>query len=278
MFGRRPPKPDPALLARVTGDAEVDLGSYAEAALAVTGAYPARGSLDHRDQDASSFRCLDSQSRQAAMQAALDRLTADGTIQVPAGPRLESVVADGLDGKLAVTGLLADLYQLCFYFHRRGYSSGMVIDMSPGKDTAVAQLPPGVPPPGLESCFAVPSDNADEDMILLVERPDREAGTRGYTLRTLRREFTRLAAFLFADVITGEQALQAEVNLWFRFGQNSLRVENKFIRKAGEDVAYGQMKMQGPRKKQEPRYVKVSAADLTDMMTKYFVSASARAQ
>jgi hypothetical protein len=30
MFGRRPAKPDAALLARVTDDSDVDLGSYAE--------------------------------------------------------------------------------------------------------------------------------------------------------------------------------------------------------------------------------------------------------
>jgi hypothetical protein len=43
MFGRRPPRPDPALLARVSDAAEVDLGTYPEDALAVVGAYPSRG-------------------------------------------------------------------------------------------------------------------------------------------------------------------------------------------------------------------------------------------
>ena len=49
MFGKKTaPKPDAALLARVSDSSEVDLGTYPEDALAVTGAYPARGSLDPR--------------------------------------------------------------------------------------------------------------------------------------------------------------------------------------------------------------------------------------
>ena len=106
----------------------MDLGTYPEDALAVVGAYLARGSLDHRLDGASSFRRLD--GRQVS--------------------------------------------------------------------------------------------------VLLVERSDNEASTRSYALRTVRQEFTRMAAFLFADVITPGEALRAEADERFRFGQRSLQVKNEF--------------------------------------------------
>ena len=130
MFGKKTaPKPDAALLARVSDSSEVDLGTYPEDALAVTGAYPARGALDPRPDGPSAFRRLDSEARKAAMQAALDRLVADGTLNMPPGASLKDVVADGLDGKLAVMGPMADLYRLACWFHRRGFQSGMVMFM-----------------------------------------------------------------------------------------------------------------------------------------------------
>jgi len=64
MFGRRrPPGPDPALLARVSDTTDVDLGTYPEDALAVVGAYPARHALDHRPDGASSYAVTPRRSR-----------------------------------------------------------------------------------------------------------------------------------------------------------------------------------------------------------------------
>jgi hypothetical protein len=281
MFGHRPPKPDSALLARVSDATEIDLGTYPEDALAVIGAYPARGGLDHKDEGVSSFRRLDSQARKAVMQSALDRLIADGTLSLPAGSSLKDVVADGLDGKLEVNGPVADLYRLAFWFHRRGFASSAIVNMMTAGDMDGVQMPYGVSPPGLEMCYGVPPEGGGEVSVMLVERPDNEAGTRSYALRTPRQEFTRMAAFLFADVLKDEQALRTDAILRFRFGQASLKVENNFIRKAGEESAYGRMTTEVPRRKKqqdEPRFVKVTATELVDVLTKYFTTTSARTQ
>jgi hypothetical protein len=276
MFRRRPSRPDPALLARVSDATEVDLGTYPEDALAVVGAYPSRGGLDHEPGAASSFRRLDSQARKLAMHAALDRLIAGGTLDVPAGTALERVVADGLDGKLAITGPLADLYRLSTWFHRHGYQGGMVVSMVMTEGLRGAQLPPGVAGRGLETCVAVPPPDGGDVSVLLVERPDNQAGTRSYTLRTVRQEFTRIAGFLFADVITPGEALRAEASEWFRFGQRSLKIDTQFVRTEGEETAIGRVIVQA-RKAAEPRYIKVSASELVSLMTSRFVSTSARA-
>ena len=42
--------------------------------------------------------------------------------------------------------------------------------------------------------------------VLLVERNNIEAGTRFYTLRTVHQQFIRMASFLFADVLTPDDA------------------------------------------------------------------------
>jgi hypothetical protein len=277
----QPPRPDPALLARVTEATEVDLGTYPEDALAVVGAYPARGALDRRPDGVSSFRRLDGETRRAAMQAALDRLTAEGTLQVPAGADLKHVVADGLDGKLAVNGQLAELYRLSWWFHRHGFQGGMIVNMATSDGLKGVRMPYGVSPPGLESCFCLPPSGDGGMTVLLVERPDDEAGTRTYTLRTVRQEFTRVAAFLFADVTTEGQALLAGTSMSFRFGQASLKVDTNFVRQDGTGVAYGQMTTKTTlrnrtKKEEEPHYMKASPSELVDRMTNYFVTAMAR--
>jgi hypothetical protein len=280
MFGRRrPPRPDPALLGRVSDAAEVDLGTYPEDALAVVGAYLARGSLDHRLDGASSFRRLDGNARKAAMQAALDWLIADGTLNLPADVALESVVADGLDGKLPVMGPMANLCNLSFWFHRHGFQSGMVVSMTTTEGLQGVQMPYGAGAPGLETCLALPPLDGGQVSVLLVERSDNQASTRSYALRTVRQEFTRMAAFLFADVITPGEALRAEADERFRFGQRSLQVENEFVRTEGEDVAVGRVVVHAQKSKaKEPRYIKVSSSDLINLMTERFVSAAARTQ
>jgi hypothetical protein len=279
MFGKKAPRPDAALLARVSDTSDVDLGTYPEDALAVTGAYPARGGLDPRPDGGSAFRRLDAQARKAAMQAALDRLIAEGTLNVPHGSDLKDVVADGLDGKLAVMGPMADLYHLAFWFHRRGFQSGMVVDMGTTDGLRGASMPPGVPAPGVETCLGVQPPDGGDVSVLLCERADNEAATRSYTLRTVRREFTLMAAFLFADVITPGEALRAQADQNYRFGQNSLRIQNVFVRHEGEEAAIGRVTMHVPKKKdKEPRYIKVTRDELIDFMTKRFTDSAARTQ
>jgi hypothetical protein len=280
MFGKKTaPKPDAALLARVSDTSEVDLGTYPEDALAVTGAYPARGGLDPRPEGASAFRRLDGQSRKAAMQAALDRLIADGTLNVPHGSSLKDVVADGLDGKLPVMGPMADLYRLSFWLHRRGFRSGMVVFTETTEGLKDVAMPPGVPGPGAETCVAIEPPGGGDVSVLLIERADNEVGTRSYTLRTVRQQFTRMAAFLFADVITPDEALRVRVDQQFRFGQKSLKIENQFVRNEGEDAAIGRVTINATKpKNREPRYIKVSRDQLIDLMTSRFVSTAARTQ
>ena len=280
MLRRRPATPDSALLAQVTDANEVSLGTYAEDVLAVTGAYPARGGLDPQAQHASSFRALDGAARKAAMQAALDRLTGDGTLAVQPGSSLESVVRAGLDGKLDLTGPLADLYQLGYWFRRHGFRSGLVVSMQVSPGLTGAPMPPGVPPPGLETCFSVPSPEPTGMPILLVERIDAHASARTYTVRTLRQEFVRMAAFLFAEMTGDGEMLRAEADMVFRFGERLIKAENEFVRTVSEDVAQGRLRTQIPkrRKQQEPRFVQVTAAEMPDAMIRLFTSGAARTQ
>jgi len=112
MFGHRnPAPPDPALLARVSNGAEVDFGTYPEAAMAALGVNPTHGS-HHKppSDDASPFGQLDGPARDAAMQAALDRLVAEGMVQLPADARLHQVVEQERKPELVplARGQLAD--------------------------------------------------------------------------------------------------------------------------------------------------------------------------
>lgn len=284
MFGRRrPAKPDSVLLARVSDATEVVLGTYPEDALAVVGAYPARHSLDHRPDSASSFRRLDGQARQAAMQAALDRLVAERTLNVPASRSLKDVVADGLNGKLEVSGPLADQYLLADWFHRSGFRAGLIVDLMTSEGLRGVRMPDGVAAAGLETCFGLSPSGGGNVSVLLVERPDNQAGTRSYTLRTVRAEFTRMAAYLFADVTRNGEALLASARMSFRFGPATLQVETDFFRQHGDDAARGRItthsRRAGRRRQlREPAYIKVPFSDVPDVLTKYFVSAAARTQ
>lgn len=236
---RKPVQPDPVLLAQVSDDVEVDLGTYPEAAVAVVGAYPRTGSLDQSpDEVASPFRRLDSQARAAAMQSALDMLIADGTLNLSAGAGLESVVADGLHGRLAVSGPMARLYDLSCWLRLRVRAEVIVTMQTTGGLQGV-QMPDGICDPGSESCFALkpPRDQRRDRHVFLVERRDRQAGLLSYTLRTVRREFTRMAGFLFADVTTPGQALVAGAHMKFQIGPTTVYLTCKLVRKHGEDTA-----------------------------------------
>jgi hypothetical protein len=277
MFGRRHTKPDPAMFAGVTDASDVELGTYPEHVLAVTGAYPARGTLDHWPDGNSAFRRLDTHGRQAAMQAALDQLIAEGTVALPPGTPLEKAVTAGIDGKLPVAGALGALYGLCVWLHRAGLHSGVVVNLTQSEGLKGVAMPPGTAPPGLETCFAILPDDR-KTAVLLVERPDHEASTRSYTLRTPRREFTRMAGFLFSDVITPGQGLVANADMLFRFGKNSLKIENDFIRSENGEKAMGRLITHNPRKKnEEPKFVKVSPSEFIDLLTVRFERIAERA-
>jgi len=141
------------------------------------------------------------------------------------------------------------------------------------------QMPPGVPAPGIETCLAVQPPDGGDVSVLLCERADNQAGTRCYTLRTVRQEFTRMAAFLFADAIKPGEAFRAQADQNFRFGQNSLRIQNVFVRSGGEEAAMGRVTMHAPkRRNEEPLYIKVSRSELIDVMTKRFIESAARTQ
>jgi len=283
MFGRRRPlKPDPQLLARVSDAAEVDLGTYPDAALAVVGAYPARHGLDHAPDSKSGFRRLDTQARKAAMQSALDQLVAQGTLTVPAGTNLEKVVTDGLDGKLELDDPLGHLYELSYWLHRRGFQAHLILSMFTSDGLKGVPMPDGVCAPGVDRCFALPSPDKQGMSVLLVERPDNEAGTHSYTLRTVRAEFTRLAAFLFADVGTEEDRLLAATIMSFRIGPASLKVDADFFRKHDEDMVHCQTALETQngrrKKKEEPEYFGVTADGLVDLMVKQFDAVAPKTQ
>ena len=123
-----------------------------------------------------------------------------------------------------------------------------------------------------------PPDGADVS-VLLVERNNIEAGTRCYTLRTVHQQFIRVAAFLFADVITPGEALRVRIEQQFRFGQKSLKIENLFVRNEDEDAAFGRVTMNATKpKNREPRYIKVTQDELIDLMTSRFVASAGRTQ
>jgi hypothetical protein len=286
MFGRRPAKPDAALLARVSDDCDVDLGTYPEPVLAVTGAYPARGGLDPRPEGSSSFRRLDEAARKSAMQAALDRLTGDGTLSLDPGEDLRDVVAAGLDGKLPLAGELGELYRLCFWFRRKGLLSGLVVTMAVSDSVEGAvklaevpyEAPPGTPVPGAESCFQVPSDGRD-GWVLLVERSDDVAGTRSYALRTLRREISRMGDFLFPGPVPEGRVLRADADLWFRFGSRTLQMENVFIHPHGEDTAIVRIVTpSGRKKKEDPGLYRASRDQLVNGLIDTYQKGAARTQ
>jgi hypothetical protein len=283
MFSRRRPlKPDPQLLARVSEANEVDLGTYPDAALAVVGAYPARHGLDHQEDGKSAFRRLDSQARKAAMQSALDQLIAQGTLTVPAGASLEKVVTDGLDGKLELDDPLGHLYELSYWLHRRGFQAHLILGMFTSDGLKGVPMPEGVCAPGVERCFALPPSGNKEMTILLVERPDNEAGTHSYTLRTVRAELARLAAFVFADVTTEDERLLATTIMSFRIGPASMKVDADFFRKHGEDMAHCQMTMETQNRRRKTKdkldYFGVTADGLIDLMVKQFAAAASHTQ
>ena len=171
------------------------------------------------------------------MRAALDRLLAEGTVTLPADVSLEDAVSDGLSGRLPVTGELGQLYRLSAWCRKRGFRSGFLVYLAAPEGV---QVPSEAVPPGAETAISV-SAGGHGAPVLLVERPDYDAGIRSYALRTVRQEFARLAGFLFADVSIPEgQHLRADADMQFRFGPRTLKVDNSFVREAGAEEAIGQ--------------------------------------
>jgi hypothetical protein len=278
MFGRHRISLDTSLLERVSDTSEVSLGTYPEAVLAVTGGDSLESVSRHPDSP-SPFARLDDQARNAAMQAALDGLIADGTVGLAAGTTVKTAVAAGQAGKLPVTGELGELCRLVRGLRR--FQSAVIVDLEVPEGCEVTE----VPPPGAEFGYTVPF-GAAASAILLVERPDFKAGTRSYTLRTMRAEISRIADFLFRDAPAGsapawEQPLHAAVRVVLRGKGGVVTADHSFTRSQGEDQAAGTMIVGGatgfgaiPKKQIDD--MRLSRAKFVDFMVTQFVSGTAR--
>lgn len=279
MLGRRQVSLDTSLLGRVSDASEVSLGAYPEAVLAVTGA-DRLGSVSRHPSSPSSFARLDDQARDTAMQAALDRLIADGTVAVPAGTTVRTAVAAATAGKLPVSGALGELCRLTLGLRR--FRSAIVAELKAPQGDAAADMPPGVPPPGVEFGYCVPFSAAKE-IILLVERPDFAAGNRSFTLRTLQAEINRIADFLFCDPAAGAvagQSLHAEVRMVFRSKGGFATVDHNLARSQGEDHAVAAMIVGGVtifnKLEDEQTDSRLPRTGLVNAMVTQFVTATAR--
>ena len=234
IFGRRESTPDPLLLAQVSPDHEVSLGTYSEAVLAVTGA-DVLERFTRFPGSPRSFADLDDHDRRAAMQAELDRLIAEGTVDLRTGSAAKAAAAAARAGKLPVTGPLGDLCRLVQSLRRVRSIVTVELRVSGLEPT---DLPPGVPPPGIEVGYWVPFD-ATKPVIFLVERVDLMAGTRAFTLRTARAQFTRIASFIFCDRVSALPglSLQADVAMSFRLKIGGMIGTDQIARRQGEDSA-----------------------------------------
>jgi hypothetical protein len=214
MFGHRSPvPPDPTLLARVGNDeVEVDLGTYPEAALATLGIDPHHGSSDKWPPDYSSpFGRLTGPARDAAMQAALDQLIAEGTVQLPADARLHQVVEDGQRGRLKLSEPLATLHELAYWCHRHRERIKIAVRFEASDGLANVPMPGGLHLPVAEICYGLPGHKS----YFLAARADHHTGTITYTLCTALQVFRRVEEFLFADITTSGESLVATVEMAF---------------------------------------------------------------
>jgi len=233
---------DAALLERVSDANEVPLGTYPEAVLAVTGG----GRLASVAQDPASpspFVRLDDRGRNAAMQTALDQLIVNGTVGLKAGTPVRAAIAAGKSGKLPVTGELGELCRLMAAVDR--LKSCIIMHLKVPEGLEAGEMPSGVPPPGYEFGYTVPFGTTAA-LILLVERPDFEAGTRSYTLRTLRAEISRMADFLFCDapaggVLTRGPSMQVDASVIVNTKGGVATIDHTFTRRPGEERAAGTM-------------------------------------
>lgn len=214
MFGHRSPvPPDPELLDRVSGDEELDLGSYPEAALAVLGIDPRHGSPGKRPTDyASPFSRLSSPAREAAMRAELDRLIAEGTVQLPAGSSTQLAIRHGLHGRLKLSGQLGTLGQLAYWCRRHRPRIKLVVTFEASDGLRDVPVPGGLRLPAVDTCYCLPRHRT----LILTERADNLAGTVTYTLRTVAQEFKLVDNFLFADVTKPGDSLMARAEMVFR--------------------------------------------------------------
>jgi hypothetical protein len=281
MFGRHQVSLDTSLLERVSDTSEVPLGTYPEAVLMVTGVDLLESDPPNPDSP-SPFARLDNRARNAAMQAALDGLIADGTVGLAAGTTVKAAVAAGQAGKLPVTGGLGEVYRLVRVIRR--FQSAIIVNLKVPEGCEATEMPPGTPPPGAEFGYTVPF-GAITSAILLVERPDLEAGTRSYTLRTLRAEISRIADFLFCDApaggaLIGGQPLHAAVRVILRGKGGIVTVDHSLTRSQGEERAVGTMIVGGvtgfgkiPKKQTDD--IRPSRAEFVNAMVMQFVRGAA---
>lgn len=284
MFGHRSPvPPDPALLARVGDDAEIDLGTYPGAALAVLGVNPMHGSPHKRPGDgASPFGRLDDPARDAAMQAALDQLIVAGTVRFPAGVPLRQAVEDGLHGRLELSEPLATLHELAYWCHRRRMRFLMGITAGVGHWAPDQEELTGLRLMVEETCYGLP-EHMDH---LLVEREDHQADANTYTLRTVRREFLQLEEFLFSDITTPELSAMVKVQLLFvgkpplAVGKIALNEQFMIVRDHGKQhglAAFEAVAVGGTGKRPgKQKLLPVARGTLANTLTKNFAAVAAK--
>jgi hypothetical protein len=281
MFGRRRVSLDASLLERVSDDREVGLGAYPEAVLAVTGIQRFE-SVAQEPESPSPFFRLDLHARKAAMTTALDGLIDDGTVGMAAGTTVKAAVAAARAGKLPVTGELGELYRLMYVV--RSSQSVIMADLKGAEGHEVVEMPPGVPPPGMEFGYWVPFTGATT-VILLVERPDFATGTRSYTLRTLRAQVSRIADFLFCDTRpagaqTPGPTLQAHVHVMFRDKRGMVAADHSLTRSQGQERAVETMLVGGVTMfgamKDEQTDMNISRTEFVNAMVAQFVDGTAR--
>jgi hypothetical protein len=82
----------------------------------------------------------------------------------------------------------------------------------------------------------------------------------------------------FPGPVPEGQTLRADADMWFRFGQRTLKLENGFIHAGGEDLAMGRILLDRNRKKDEPRFIKVSRDQMINGLMDSYQKAAARAQ
>jgi hypothetical protein len=244
-FGRRRVTVDTSLFERVSGMDEVPLGTFGEAALMAVG-YAGLEADTTVPDSLSPLARLDQQARNAAGQAALDELIANGTVDLTAGTSVTAARAAGRAGKLTVTG---ELGQICALTPVMRRARGVVLaelKVLGGSPDGPADGPAGGSAGGsagveAESCYAMPS-GAGASTVVLVEHPDFAAGTITYTLRTLGAEFIRIADFLFADP---PAAVHIDVSLILKTKGSVVRADHSLTRLPGEEHASGTMNVRG---------------------------------
>ncbi len=240
---RRAPDLDPQLLDRVAAGDEVQLGTFPDAVLALCGAHPVRTAFDQGTTDVagtsaapeSPFGRLVGAGRRAALQAALDELTATGILALPSDISVDRVVSAGLRGKLAPAGDLGTLHRICTDLHQHGYPAAMMLGMAVIHAPASSERTSATV---RENGYCL--DTARERVpVMLVERADLAAGGRSFALRTAPAQLDRAGDLLFAADPGPYGSPFVQAQLLFRARNHFVDIELRLGRQPGTPQAVG---------------------------------------